>query len=321
MLLKHQTMDIRLLIPWLFFLVTVNGLRDVRVTVPAAVKRGDNAELICLYDMEGDSLYSVKWYKGRREFYRYTPKENPAMKTFSVNGIIVERSLSDESRLTLSSVQPSVTGKYSCEVSADAPSFHTLIESGDLEVVEVPEHRPFIVGIRPRYRVGDSLRANCTSKHSKPAANLTWIVNDLPPNPLYVRTYRTSKDHRNDFETSLSGIQFVITDQHFIKGKLKIRCVSQIHDIYFQKTEKTIEHDRPKPSASASNSVNNINTNPYDYQPHDSDVVDKQDTYMTQIQGDMSSLSGYKTYAASTTTLMYSLLFSIFLSKFYSFGS
>lgn len=45
---------------------------------------------------------------------------------------------------------------------------------------EVPEHRPFIVGIRPRYRVGDSLRANCTSKHSKPAANLTWIVNDLP---------------------------------------------------------------------------------------------------------------------------------------------
>lgn len=28
-------------------------------------------------------------YKGRREFYRYTPKENPAMKTFNVNGINV----------------------------------------------------------------------------------------------------------------------------------------------------------------------------------------------------------------------------------------
>lgn len=49
-----------------------------------------------------------------------------------------------------------------------------------LRFAEVPEHRPFIVGIRPRYRVGDSLRGNCTSKHSKPAANLTWIVNDLP---------------------------------------------------------------------------------------------------------------------------------------------
>lgn len=43
--------------------------------------------------------------------------------------------MSDETRLTLASVQPSVSGKYSCEVSADAPSFHTLIESGDLEVV------------------------------------------------------------------------------------------------------------------------------------------------------------------------------------------
>lgn len=59
------------------------------MTVPPAVKRGENTQLICLYDMEGDSLYSVKWYKGRREFYRYTPKENPAMKTFSVNGINV----------------------------------------------------------------------------------------------------------------------------------------------------------------------------------------------------------------------------------------
>lgn len=72
----------------------------------------------------------------------------------------------------------------------------------------------------------------------------------------------------------------------FILSFLQIRCVSQIHDIYFQKTEKTIEHDRPKPSASASNSVNNINTNPYDqYVPHDGDVTDKQDSYMTQIQG------------------------------------
>lgn len=43
--------------------------------------------------------------------------------------------MSNESQLTLASVQPSVSGKYSCEVSADAPSFHTLIESGDLDVV------------------------------------------------------------------------------------------------------------------------------------------------------------------------------------------
>jgi hypothetical protein len=46
--------------------------------------------LKCNYDLEGDTLYSIKWYKGRHEFYRYTPKENPAMKTFPVFGINVE---------------------------------------------------------------------------------------------------------------------------------------------------------------------------------------------------------------------------------------
>lgn len=66
------------------------GLRDVRVVIPAAVKRGDNARLICNYDMEGDSLYSIKWYKGKREFYRYTPKEAQSIKTFPVPGINVE---------------------------------------------------------------------------------------------------------------------------------------------------------------------------------------------------------------------------------------
>lgn len=69
------------------------GLRNVSVTIPIAVKKGDNANLACSYDMEGDSLYSVKWYKGRREFYRYTPKENPSMKVFHQTGITVDVSL------------------------------------------------------------------------------------------------------------------------------------------------------------------------------------------------------------------------------------
>jgi hypothetical protein len=67
------------------------GLRDVRVTIPTAVKKGDNANLICNYDLEGDALYSIKWYKGKREFYRYTPRETPPLKTFSATtGIQVE---------------------------------------------------------------------------------------------------------------------------------------------------------------------------------------------------------------------------------------
>lgn len=70
------------------FLV-IHSLRDVRVKIPTAARKSDNVVLNCYYDMEGDSLYSVKWYKGRREFYRYSPKENPAMKTFPIGGVHV----------------------------------------------------------------------------------------------------------------------------------------------------------------------------------------------------------------------------------------
>lgn len=71
------------------------GLRDVRVSVPAAVKRGDSVNLICNYNLENDTLYTIKWYKGKREFYRYTPKENPAARTFpSSVGMLVDVSIS-----------------------------------------------------------------------------------------------------------------------------------------------------------------------------------------------------------------------------------
>lgn len=64
-------------------------MSDVRVEGPTAVRSGDHAILICLYDLEGDPLYSVKWYKTGQEFYRYTPKENPSMKFFAAEGIEV----------------------------------------------------------------------------------------------------------------------------------------------------------------------------------------------------------------------------------------
>uniref|UniRef100_A0A182NAW5 Ig-like domain-containing protein n=1 Tax=Anopheles dirus TaxID=7168 RepID=A0A182NAW5_9DIPT len=69
------------------------GLRNVRVTVPTAVRKGDPAHLYCEYELEdNERLYSIKWYKGKREFYRYTPQVHPSVQVFStVSGIDVER--------------------------------------------------------------------------------------------------------------------------------------------------------------------------------------------------------------------------------------
>ncbi|XP_065092128.1 uncharacterized protein LOC135712956 [Ochlerotatus camptorhynchus] len=245
--------------------------------------------------MGDEKLYSVKWYKGRREFYRYTPKENPVMKMFSVPGVQVKRTASNESQVMLTNLNALSSGKYSCEVSAEAPSFHTMIVTGDLEVCEVPKHVPLIHGIRPRYRLGDIVRGNCSSAHSRPAANLTWYVNEMPANPSHIRNHKPFRDRNTDLETSAIGLHFVLSSHHFQLGKLKIRCTARIHDIYLQSTEKTISEERPHVISAASsssnsnaNSVNLINNNPYDQFSQLDNELDRKD-YMTHLQGDMSS--------------------------------
>lgn len=49
---------------------------------------------------------------------------------------------------------------------------------------EVPHTSPQIQGIRSRYKIGDIVRGNCTAKYSRPAANLTWTINDVPVSTL-----------------------------------------------------------------------------------------------------------------------------------------
>ncbi|XP_037913348.1 uncharacterized protein LOC119652994 isoform X2 [Hermetia illucens] len=261
-------------------------LKNVSVTVPTAVKKGDNALLICNYDLEGDPLYSVKWYKGRREFYRYTPKENPAMKTFAINGINVERSLSNQSHVILSSVQPMISGKFSCEVSADAPSFHTMVVSGELDVVELPTERPTLMGIHSRYRLGDTINGNCTSNYSKPAANLTWTINDIPVMPRDIKSYEPLKFE--NLESSVLEINFTVQHHQFIRGRLKLKCTARIHGIYEQDIEKYIEEDRPRILASGRSP--DVNLFGYDSQG-DGEMTDQSDFYSTHYKDMPSSAS------------------------------
>ena len=50
--------------------------------------------LYCNYDLEGDELYSVKWYKDFIEFYKYLPSNGPrAGKEYQLKGVYVDVSL------------------------------------------------------------------------------------------------------------------------------------------------------------------------------------------------------------------------------------
>ncbi|KAG8284463.1 hypothetical protein J6590_102460 [Homalodisca vitripennis] len=304
------------------------GLRDVTLRMPVAVPTGSTASLLCLYDLEGDQLYTVKWYKGRQEFFRYVLKELPHTRVFALPGINVDidrQALTSQGRyhnwgatakhvicpyvaplgfgvvviiqnrckkvsetdkkkkisklekirpkkcdlpkdgkvntdannknvinlsskilneaeisvlskgLNFSVVQKSVkaleleqsslqndtteivacissqvgctslhevvasgaemvvlrdvqkflSGKYRCEVSSDAPHFHTEVVSGYMHVVNELLEEPVIRLEKNSYSAGDTLRANCSSPPSSPPANVTWYLNgeeEISPN-------------------------------------------------------------------------------------------------------------------------------------------
>ncbi len=67
-----------------------DGLKNVSIAVPTAVTVGKTVTMKCLYDLEGEPLYMVKWYRGRQEFYRYVPKELPNTRVFPIPGVNVD---------------------------------------------------------------------------------------------------------------------------------------------------------------------------------------------------------------------------------------
>ena len=72
----------------LFLVVMCIRLKEVRI--PPHVAHGDSAVLICNYELEGDYLYSVKWYHEDEEFYRYVPRDQPPAQVFPNPGINVQ---------------------------------------------------------------------------------------------------------------------------------------------------------------------------------------------------------------------------------------
>ena len=67
-----------------------SSIRLMSVSIPPHAIRGQDVKLECLYDMEGDKLYSIKWYRNGHEFYRYIPTDRPSTAIFDGNGIKVD---------------------------------------------------------------------------------------------------------------------------------------------------------------------------------------------------------------------------------------
>ncbi|KAK6638281.1 hypothetical protein RUM44_008710 [Polyplax serrata] len=113
----------------------------MKVSIPGYKLRGEMAILECDYELDGEVLYAVKWYKDNEEFYRFVPKSNPPQHSYKVDGIKVDHQLSDSKQVVLRGVNLKSSGLYRCEVSAEAPSFSSAQDEGRMDVVcEYPEH-------------------------------------------------------------------------------------------------------------------------------------------------------------------------------------
>uniref|UniRef100_A0A6P4F6E8 LOW QUALITY PROTEIN: uncharacterized protein LOC108047308 n=1 Tax=Drosophila rhopaloa TaxID=1041015 RepID=A0A6P4F6E8_DRORH len=226
---------------------SVAGLKLTEVRIPKYVVKDSPAQLECLYDLDGEALYSVKWYKDGNEFYRYVPRDMPPAQPFLLPGVIVDLHNSSDATVTLRNVNLQSTGRFRCEVSGEAPSFQTVTEHGDMIVVFLPDQgSPKISGGRPRYQVGDYVKVNCTSGRSKPAVELSWQVNGEPADKQKLRKYNTIVEGRDGLETSVLGLQFRVEQRHFRNGDMKLKCIAELSSLYWRSNEESVEGDRPQ---------------------------------------------------------------------------
>ncbi|XP_073952109.1 uncharacterized protein isoform X1 [Choristoneura fumiferana] len=214
--------------------VGAGGLRATELRIsPPVVQRGSDAILACLYELTDAPLYSVKWYRGRHEFYRYSPTETPATKIFPFAGINVDLARSNQSQVVLTRVSFGLSGNFSCEVTADAPSFATSIVSNNMEVVVLPPAPPTIHTSQHYYMPGDVLRANCTSGPSRPPSELAFFLNDMPVSDINVTPgiYQVQPAAEGLFRSEFY-VQIQLWPAHHERGAPILRCEAKVGELY-----------------------------------------------------------------------------------------
>ncbi|XP_066602928.1 uncharacterized protein [Prorops nasuta] len=224
----------------------IDALRMLDLVIPQYVVWRQNIRLECNFNLDGEILYSVKWYKDGNEFYRYVPRDMPPVLVFPLPGVTVDIHNSTERSVVLSSVNLMSSGRYRCEVSAEAPSFQTVSDHSDMKVVALPEEGPIITGKsgRHRYQVSEVVRFNCKSVKSKPAATLSWFINEESVDAQYLRGPRIIEVNREGLETAELGVEFPVRAKHFKKGNMKIKCLATIANVYWKSNELSIEGER-----------------------------------------------------------------------------
>uniref|UniRef100_A0A0C9RI65 CEACAM6_0 protein n=1 Tax=Fopius arisanus TaxID=64838 RepID=A0A0C9RI65_9HYME len=225
-------MDLIVLLLVILLQQNVNGLKLLSISIPPYTFRGENARLVCSYDLESEKLYSVSWYKDNEEFYKYVPSSDRSQHSYQVEGIEVDHHNSNSQKVILKHVTLDSAGLYKCEVSAEAPSFLSVKGKGYMEVIALPNGEPMITSEEKVYATGDILALNCTSSWSFPPARITWFINGIK-----VKSVSEMMVTQRDLVSTISSLRLEIGPDHLTEGRIDVRCESLV-----ETSERATEH-------------------------------------------------------------------------------
>ncbi|KAM0728801.1 Cell adhesion molecule 1 [Formica fusca] len=225
---RRRAMDFVLLLLVMLLRQEVAALEILKINVPAYILRGKTALLECRYDPGADNLYAITWYKDHEVFYKYILQTKEGH-TYLVNGVKVDKEQSNDQMVVLQNASLHASGKYKCEVNAEAPNFSLVSAEANMEVIAVSQESPSIRGEEKVYASGDVLALNCTSSKSYPAAKLKWFVNGVQ-----VRSDSETVLEQHGLYSTISSLELELEPGHLASDKINVRCEATVrssHDI------------------------------------------------------------------------------------------
>ncbi|XP_069164723.1 uncharacterized protein [Procambarus clarkii] len=223
-------------------------IRITHVRVPETVEAGGEGDLECSWEEDSDNVYSIKWYQGAHEFYRYTPTAAHPVQIFDPPTLDVDKKKSWGGSVHIANVTTAAEGAFHCEVSADGPTFHTASAAATLMVLDLPDEGPVITGVRRQYLAGEGVDLLCTSHRARPAPHLSFTVNSQPASPGWLEP-QADVGEAGELITSSLRLRFSLLPRLLRGGEVWVRCLAELPGVYQKETQAVLSTMPPYPAS------------------------------------------------------------------------
>ncbi|XP_026324897.1 uncharacterized protein LOC113233883 [Hyposmocoma kahamanoa] len=183
--MKTWFFNMTVLLVFGLFVVIATAHNITKLEVPQYGDPREEARLECHYVNEkGDPpLHSVKWYRDYNEIFRFTPDQQPPIRTFNTSTGAPPRGSCTMHNCTILVILPmryNTRITFTCEVSTEGPRFAVVKQTKNLTVAVALKKDPVIIGIPGSVQLGEDVTLNCSTHYAMPPANIVWYIDGKP---------------------------------------------------------------------------------------------------------------------------------------------